>query len=144
MKLRSRLPSPLIGCLFASAFGISVAQEAPAGMAFEPPARNDEMAAIAQVQADAQARVAELGVRLAAAPDDGTALELMREIGQTKRDAELATLRVQADFSRRAGRLEQTRLIEAAIAEFLAPPAPPTAADAAVERARPDQSREVR
>jgi len=58
-------------------------------------------------------------------------LQLQREIERVKEETELQILRVQADFARREGRLEQAAEIEAALAEMTAPRSAAPAAGAA-------------
>jgi len=81
-------------------------------------------AAIEAALAAEQTRVVELEARLAQAPDEAAAAAIVREIELAKQAGELEVMRIQADFARRAGREEQAREIEAAIAAILAPPPP--------------------
>jgi hypothetical protein len=68
--------------------------------------------------------LAELQTRFREAKDDRAALAVQREIDRVKRDAEVSLLRTQADWARRAGRIEAASRIEAAIEQILHPRAP--------------------
>jgi hypothetical protein len=68
--------------------------------------------------------LAALRTRFREAKDDRTALAVQREIDRVKRDSEISLLRVQADWARRAGRIEAASQIEAAIEQILHPKAP--------------------
>ncbi len=85
------------------------------------------MQAIQAVLDQEAARLAELEVRVKAAAGNEAQLALEREIERVKEDAELQILRVQADFARREGRVEQAAMIEALLAEMTAPRQAPSA-----------------
>ena len=68
--------------------------------------------------------LAALRTRFKDAKDDRTALAVQREIDRLKRDTEISLLRVQADWARRAGRVEGARRIEAEIGQIQNPKAP--------------------
>ena len=100
----------------------SAAEALPAGAAPRSPVPLSPcMQAIQAVLDHEAARLAELETGQKAAVGESALLELQREIERVKEETELQILRVQADFARREGRLEQAAEIEAALAEMTAP-----------------------
>ena len=79
------------------------------------------MQAIQAVLDREAARLSELETGMETAAGESALLALQREIERVKEETELQILRVQADFARREGRLEQAAEIEAALAEMTAP-----------------------
>lgn len=116
-----------------SATEAAPAEALPAGAAPRSPASLSPCMQAIQAMLDGEAaRLAELETGQKAAVGEGALLELQREIERVKEETELQILRVQADFARREGRLEQADQIEAALAEMTAPrPASQTATPAA-------------
>lgn len=80
-------------------------------------------AELMQVLEAERASLAELRDRFRAARDRRDALAIEREIAQVKAHAEMALLRIQADYARRLGRLAVAREIESVIQAILHPPA---------------------
>ena len=110
----------------------SAAEALPAGAAPRSPVPLSPcMQAIQAVLDHEAARLAELETGQKAAVEESALLELQREIERVKEETELQILRVQADFARREGRLEQAAEIEAALAEMTAPRSAAPAAGAA-------------
>lgn len=62
--------------------------------------------------------VAELETRLAKSVDEGEILSLMREVERVKRETEWSVLRIQADFAREEGHVEQAEKIESILEQM--------------------------
>lgn len=92
------------------------------------------MAEITHIWQSSQASLAELEARFAAAGDPVTALAIQREIEALHVGTELDILRLQAAHARRQGREADAALLEATIAEALAPVPP----EAPATRRTPD------
>ena len=77
---------------------------------------------IAAVVEAEQVAAADLQARIDAATDDEELAALQRELEALKKETRVEILRVQADFAREEGRLEQAEAIEAAIENLRNPP----------------------
>jgi len=69
-----------------------------------------------------QVKAVSLLDRIARAHDNSQLVQLQRELEALKRDTEIEILRLQADYAREQGRIDQAVEIEAAIATILNPP----------------------
>jgi hypothetical protein len=73
-----------------------------------------------------RSQLAALHERFLRAATPAAALEVQREIERLKADTEIALLRIQATWARRAGKIEAATRIEAAITELTTPRERPT------------------
>ena len=90
--------------------------EKPAG----PPARKSSpmVLEIDAMLGEQDARLEELYVELAAAPDPAAALAVQKRIEEVKRDSERSMLQIQLDHARVSGTPEQVEALERALADF--------------------------
>ncbi|MBM4131438.1 hypothetical protein FJ250_10520 [bacterium] len=107
-----------------------------AGPAADAAAPATLLAEITALYERGQVRARELEAAFAATADPAAALAIQREIEALQVATELDILRIQAAHARRQGREADAKLLEAAIAEALAPVRP----DAPAPRPTPDAS----
>ncbi len=93
-----------------------------------------------QVMDKEKEALAGLQARFAAARDAAAALAVQREIERLKVETEVALLRIQAGYARRAGQLEAAQRIEAAIEGILNPVKPQAPAKRQVAPRAPAQA----
>ena len=79
------------------------------------------MVSIRTALAEQRARVTALSARLEKTKDTASALAIVKEIEQAKRDGELRLLEIQLDFARQAGREETAAQIADVIARMESP-----------------------
>lgn len=92
--------------------------------ALPAPALTPMQAEIAQLIASERAAVAQLQERLVAAKGTATALELHKQVQETKLNTQLAMLRIQARYARAEGREAVAEQLETAIRDMTTPKAP--------------------
>jgi hypothetical protein len=102
----------------------------------QAPGQNPMIEEIRALLAESAATVLEIQNQMKAAPDEQTALAMLRQVRQHKQDTEVAVLRIQQRYAREKGDTEAAQLIEEAIGQLLIPAPVSATPEARAERAR--------